>query len=442
MKNLKIFPKMFIQIFFVLMLVIVLIHSLVFFVFPKVYLEDRKQEISKKASQISSNMNGKEIKYIEEYLELYSKSSEIKAFIKGKNNNNELRLGKELNVDIESENNSLIIEDRIVKIKSGENILLQFVSTADMQKDAKELTFKFFPFSLMISFLFSIIVSLIYAKFIKNNIQDIKNITDKMMLLDKDVQLKVNSKNEIDELKAQINDLYFTLLKSISDLDSKNKKILKLEKRKYDFFKGASHELKTPLSSLKIILENMKYNIGKYKNRDIYISDCIDIVDELSQRVSQILSVSSIETFKNDEEILNINSVLEGIIKKYQLLASKKNIKINNYILNENMYIGKSSLKIIISNLISNAVKYTDDNGVIDIEIQNGWLCFKNTFNDKRKLDLDRIFQVDFNLNKEDSNGLGLYIVKNILNNYNIGYKVKHDKDKFVFMIEILDIEG
>lgn len=442
MKNLKIFPKMFIQIFFVLMLVIVLIHSLVFFVFPKVYLEDRKQEISKKASQISSNMNGKEIKYIEEYLELYSKSSEIKAFIKGKNNNNELRLGKELNVDIESENNSLIIEDRIVKIKSGENILLQFVSTADMQKDAKELTFKFFPFSLMISFLFSIIVSLIYAKFIKNNIQDIKNITDKMMLLDKDVQLKVNSKNEIDELKAQINDLYFTLLKSISDLDSKNKKILKLEKRKYDFFKGASHELKTPLSSLKIILENMKYNIGKYKNRDIYISDCIDIVDELSQRVSQILSVSSIETFKNDEEILNINSVLEGIIKKYQLLASKKNIKINNYILNENMYIGKSSLKIIISNLISNAVKYTDDNGVIDIEIQNGWLCFKNTFNDKRKVDLDRIFQVDFNLNKEDSNGLGLYIVKNILNNYNIGYKVKHDKDKFVFMIEILDIEG
>ncbi|EHR36320.1 sensor histidine kinase [Helcococcus kunzii] len=442
MKNLKIFPKMFIQIFFVLMLVIVLIHSLVFFVFPKVYLEDRKQEISKKASQISSNMNGKEIKYIEEYLELYSKSSEIKAFIKGKNNNNELRLGKELNVDIESENNSLIIEDRIVKIKSGENILLQFVSTADMQKDAKELTFKFFPFSLMISFLFSIIVSLVYAKFIKNNIQDIKNITDKMMLLDKDVQLKVNSKNEIDELKAQINDLYFTLLKSISDLDSKNKKILKLEKRKYDFFKGASHELKTPLSSLKIILENMKYNIGKYKNRDIYISDCIDIVDELSQRVSQILSVSSIETFKNDEEILNINSVLEGIIKKYQLLASKKNIKINNYILNENMYIGKSSLKIIISNLISNAVKYTDDNGVIDIEIQNGWLCFKNTFNDKRKLDLDRIFQVDFNLNKEDSNGLGLYIVKNILNNYNIGYKVKHDEDKFVFMIEILDIEG
>ena len=44
-----------------------------------------------------------------------------------------------------------------------------------------------------------------------------------------------------------------------------NKEILRLEKIKYDFFKGASHELKTPLASLKIILENMKYNVGKYK---------------------------------------------------------------------------------------------------------------------------------------------------------------------------------
>ena len=48
-------------------------------------------------------------------------------------------------------------------------------------------------------------------------------------------------------------------------------------------FKGASHELKSPLASLKIILENMKYNIGKYKERDIYINECIKIVDNLTK---------------------------------------------------------------------------------------------------------------------------------------------------------------
>ena len=82
MKKLKIFPKMFIQIFSVLGIIIILVHSLVFFIFPKTYLETRKEKIHNIADEISGNMNGKEIKYIEQTLELYSKSSEIKAFIK------------------------------------------------------------------------------------------------------------------------------------------------------------------------------------------------------------------------------------------------------------------------------------------------------------------------------------------------------------------------
>ena len=64
MKKLKIFPKMFIQIFSVLGIIIILVHSLVFFIFPKTYLETRKEEVYNKANEISSIMNGKEIKYI------------------------------------------------------------------------------------------------------------------------------------------------------------------------------------------------------------------------------------------------------------------------------------------------------------------------------------------------------------------------------------------
>ena len=86
MKKLKIFPKMFIQIFSVLGIIIILVHLLVYFIFPKTYLETRKEKIHNIADEISGNMNGKEMKYIEQTLELYSKSSEIKAFIKEKNN--------------------------------------------------------------------------------------------------------------------------------------------------------------------------------------------------------------------------------------------------------------------------------------------------------------------------------------------------------------------
>ena len=303
--------------------------------------------------------------------------------------------------------------------------------------DAKDLSIKFLPYSLFISILFSAIISLIYAKIIKNNIQEIKIVTDKMMKLDRKTRLKVSSNDEVGELKQQINDLYSTLLRTIDNLEFKNKEILKLEKLKYDFFKGASHELKTPLASLKIILENMKYNIGKYKERDIYINECIDIVDSLTKNISQILSVHSIENLNNDEEYLKINDTLEDILKKYEILANQKKITVNNYISDENIYIGKTALKIILSNLISNAIKYTDVNGVINIGIVDDWLYIENSYGNNRISNMDEIFDVKFDLNKENSNGLGLYIVSNILNNYNIEYKALQDEEFFIFKIKI-----
>ena len=54
---------------------------------------------------------------------------------------------------------------------------------------------------------------------------------------------------------------------------------------KVEFLRGASHELKTPLTSLKILIENMQKNIGRYKDRDRYLAVASEIVDELSHNV-------------------------------------------------------------------------------------------------------------------------------------------------------------
>ena len=437
MKNLKIFPKMFIQIFSVLGIIILLIHLLVFYIFPKTYLENRKEEICTEANKISRNLAGKDINYVNQALDFYSKNSEIKAFVKGQNKKNEVQIKDNVDINMDSNSNSLIIEERTISLNSGKKAYLQFVSTADMQEDAKNLSFKFLPYSLLISLLFSIVVSLIYAKSIKNNIEEIKTVTDRMMTLDKDARLMVDSSDEIGHLKDQINDLYFTLLKSIDDLEFKNREIIKLERLKYDFLKGASHELKTPLASLKIILENMKYNIGKYKNRDLYISDCIDIVDGLTHNISQILSVSSLDNLKDDEEVLCIGDILDPVLDKYEVLANQKNIRLENFLGDDTIYIGKRALRIILSNLVSNAVKYTEESGLIKIGVEDAWFYIENSYTSNKPLDMDKVFDVKFDLNKENSNGLGLYIVSNLLNNYKIGHKVLQDQSTFVFKIDL-----
>ena len=437
MKNLKIFPKIFIQTFSIIGMIVVLIHLLVFFIFPRTYLDARKEDLYNKANEISKNMNGKELNYIEQTLDFYSNTGEDKAFIKDDNDNNEVKIKNKVNINLESNTNSLIIEEREIKLNDGKKIYLQFISTADMQKEAKDLSLKFLPYSLLISLSFSSIVSLFYAKSIKNNIQEIKEVTDKMMKLDKNTRLIVNSNDEVGQLKEQINDLYTTLLRTIEDIEFKNNEILKLERLKYDFFKGASHELKTPLASLKIILENMKYNIGKYKDRDFYIKECVDIVDNLTKNVSQLLSFHSIKNMNNDEEYLNINDMLEDVLEKYAILADQKSITINKDILDSNIYVGKNALNIILSNLISNAVKYTDVNGVINIGRTDEWFYIENSYGNNIVSNIDKIFDVKFDLNKENSNGLGLYIVSNILNNYNIKYKVSHNNEFFIFKMKL-----
>lgn len=437
MKNLKIFPKMFLQIFTALALTVLFIHFMVFLIFPKTYLEDRKQEINKKANEISKTLTNKDLRYVTQFLDFYSSNNDIKAYVKNKNNDNGLQIKENIDFDKKSENNSLIIEERDITINTGEKISLQFVSTADMKKDAKNLSLRFLPFSLLISMFFSAIISLIYAKLINNNIQEIKQVTDKMMTMDKKARLEVDSTNEIGQLKVQINDLYTTLLHSIDDLESKNEEIIKLEKLKYDFFRGASHELKTPVASLKIILENMKYNIGKYKNRDLYIDESLKIIDGLSHSISQILTLSSIENLKNDEENVTMLPILNDIINKQEVIATQKNITIDNQITDENIFIGKSALKIILSNVIGNAVKYTDEYGLITIKSDDEWFEVINTCKKASELDTTKVFDVNCDLNKENSNGLGLYIVGNLLNNYKIDAIIETQDETVTFKIKL-----
>ena len=419
MKNLKIFPKICIQTFSVIAIIVLFIHLFVYLIFPRTYLDVRKEEIYTKANEITENLNGKSEDYIEQALDFYSNTNEIKAFIKKNAASNEVEIKNDLNVDLRSSNNSLIIEERKLKLDTGKTIRLQFVSTADMQSQAKNLSLQFLPYSLILSLCFSAIVSFVYAKSIKNYVVEIKRVTDQMMALDKKARLEIDSNDEIGQLKAQINDLYETLLDSISNLELKNKEILRLEKIKYDFFKGASHELKTPLASLKIILENMKYNVGKYKNRDVYIDDCIDLVDHLTKSIQQILSVYSIENLKDDEEIVCIKNELSRVLQKYDVLIHQKELRIQNDVKDETMYIGKTALNIILSNLISNAINYTYEKGMIQIGIEQDYFYIQN---------------------KQDptqpkGTGLGLYIVRNLLDNYKMKYEVIEGED-FIFKIQ------
>lgn len=204
----------------------------------------------------------------------------------------------------------------------------------------------------------SLLVAYIYARTIVAPILEIKRVTRRMMDLDAQVRLRVDSKDEIGDLKEQINSLYQHLLTVIADLHDKNEAILQLEKMKVEFLRGASHELKTPLASLKILIENMKENVGRYKDRDHYLGVALGIVDDLSHHVLQILSLSSVQELRDEKEEVDLLQMTQSLVNDYALLAKERELQVDISLTRQQAYINPSVMKLILSNLISNAIKH------------------------------------------------------------------------------------
>ena len=423
MKKIKLFPKIFLYTFAIMSFLIIISHLLIYFIFPITYLENRKDSIKNTADILAESIDGLDKSFINKYLELFSKNNEVKVFIKNGAIDNEVNLENKIDINLDSENNSVIIEERSVKTREDENLVLYFVSSKDMKREAKNISLSFLPYTLIVSFIFSIAISYFYTKIIVSPIVEITKVTNNMMKLEKDALLKVKSYDEIGSLKNQINTLYIRLLGVIDDLDKKNKEIIELEKMKVEFLRSTSHELKTPLASLRIILENMKYNVGKYKDRDKYLSVSIETIDKLTKMTVEILKVSSFQELKDDKELLNINQEVKTILEDYMVLSNNKNIEINNFLDEEEIYMSKLALRKVLANLVSNAVKYSYANGKINIGVKNNYFFIENSCEPLNEKQIKESFDLFSGVEDKSSNGLGLFIVKNILLNYGINYK-------------------
>ena len=417
MKKIKLFPKIFLYTFAIMSFLIIISHLLIYFIFPITYLENRKDSIKNTADILAESIDGLDKSFINKYLELFSKNNEVKVFIKNRAIDNEVNLENKIDINLDSENNSVIIEERSVKTREDENLVLYFVSSKDMKREAKNISLSFLPYTLIVSFIFSIAISYFYTKIIVSPIVEITKVTNNMMKLEKDALLKVKSYDEIGSLKNQINTLYIRLLGVIDDLDKKNKEIIELEKMKVEFLRSTSHELKTPLASLRIILENMKYNVGKYKDRDKYLSVSIETIDKLTKMTVEILKVSSFQELKDDKELLNINQEVKTILEDYMVLSNNKNIEINNFLDEEEIYMSKLALRKVLANLVSNAVKYSYANGKINIGVKNNYFFIENSCEPLNEKQIKESFDLFSGVEDKSSNGLGLFIVKNILLN-------------------------
>ena len=427
----SIFAKIFLITFALFSSLVILLHASVYFIFPSTYIESQRQTILKKSQALAKSFQGQEEGTIESVIDLYSKTNDIKVSIKGKEKQNALEVKDDLLVNPDSQNNSLVIEERKIQTKEGKNLTLQFLATVDSQKEARDISLGFLPYSLLASFVLSLIASYLYARMISAPILEIKQMTKRMKRLDRTASLPIHSQDEIGVLKQQINDLYHHLLEVIDNLEQQKQENLKLEQMKVEFLRGASHELKTPLASLKIILENMRDKIGRYKDRDRYLAVSLDIVDEMNQIVLEILSLSSVQELAGDKEGIQLDDVVNRILTQNQVLVENRSLSIDNYLPATSIFMNLPILKLVLSNIISNAVKHSDKGGVIRIALENEGTDFviENTSVSKEN--------ISTKAQSKKEGGLGLFVVKYLLEHEELSYRFEESSTgrRFVMVL-------
>lgn len=229
--------------------------------------------------------------------------------------------------------------------------------------------------------------------------------------------------------------------------------IKRLEKMREQFVANVSHELKTPLTSIKGFAETLKYVENK-DTREKFLKIINDEAERLTRLIQDILVLSNIEKNKNTEEMqtFNINDLIEDVLYLVKKSADNKSISI---FLNKddlpNIKGYKDKYKQLVINLIDNAIKYTEPKGKVivttnlDNTSNNIVLVVEDTGVGIPKKYLDRIFERFYRIDKarsrsEGGTGLGLAIVKHIVININGKIEVQSEPNKgskFIIRIPI-----
>nr|WP_010235972.1 HAMP domain-containing sensor histidine kinase [Clostridium arbusti] len=216
--------------------------------------------------------------------------------------------------------------------------------------------------------------------------------------------------------------------------------IRKLENMRSQFVANVSHELKTPLTSIKGFTETLRF-VEDTKKKEQFL----DIIDEEAERltrlINDILSLSNIEVQKEmKQEIFYIDEVINNVFNLLINTAQSKNIVMT---ITENQHIelsgDKDRFKQMIINLIDNAIKYSEDNDSVFIEakLKNNIcvICIEDTGLGISEEHIKRLFERFYRVDKARSRakggtGLGLAIVKHIVLNFGGTIEVKSELGK------------
>ena len=460
MKNLKLFPKTFLVSIGLFAALIILVHALVYTLMPQFYLQQKEREAADNLTALVAELRGKSTEEMRRISQEFAqvKNVNITLTIDGRDQyfqgfqsiNIVTDSGKSVDTSVVKiadgqtvDPRSVILQQGSVTNKQGRAITVKLLADVAPVTQAKLATLHVLPYTMLGSLLVALVFSYLYSRFVTRPIRRMAAVTTTMQRLEKGAHYPVNSHDEIGVLGRNINELYQNLWQTIRSLEQENQRISQLEKEKIAFLRAASHELKTPLAALRIMLENMQLNIGEYKNRDQYLAESVAQVDQLTAMVNNVLRSGSIaEQALRQEKRLRIDKLIAEVVDDYTLLAKTRGMTFTVDAHPTTIRANRDMMRHVISNLVSNAVRHGDAGSVITITCSQHELAIENACKPLTKQQLQHVFDPFYRSNAAtkqhgDNSGIGLYIVKILLEAKGLEYEFAPVKQGMWFVIKL-----
>lgn len=308
---------------------------------------------------------------------------------------------------------------------------------------------------LFVVLLVAVLASIVYSHYVTRPVLCISDVSKRMAELDFSWKCKEGRTDELGTLAHSLNEMSQRLSASMADLKSANAKLQEdiereraLEQAQLDFFSAVSHELKTPITIIKGQTEGMILNIGDYQDRNKYLMRSLEIINTMEIMVQEILTVSRMKSSKVGlkKESIQFSDMLKQEYALFEDLIVQKGIDWNESITPDLCVVSdKALLQKAINNLVSNAIVYSPEGSAIYLTAfaEEGAVRFllENTGvhipdSEFPKL-FDAFYRVEHSRNKRTGgSGLGLYIVKTILEQYQARYRIENTNRGVLFTIQ------
>lgn len=444
--------KVFLWVFAALTVCSTMIYAIVLTVLPKQYQITSDKQMEQNVDKLVSELHS--MRYDDGIQKIYNFCIQNNATAMLMDDKNTVNFG-ELQSNEQTVATSTISTD-IAFSDSETEYLLVLSSVTQAAERISNLMLRFLPVVLFIIILLSILSAFICSKVIVTPIAKISQISKRMTSLDMTWRCDIKSDDEIGVLASSLNTMASRLQTTMEELKNANaqltadvKKFQTLEEQRRNFFAAVSHELKTPLTILKGQIENMILGYGDYQNHEKYLPEALKATEDIEYLVKEIISISKMESMDLRDTLQNVSllSTVNETIETLVPLAKDKNIQIHQNIATDiSVPVNRNLWNKALSNIIGNAIRHSPCGEEVFVSLQSfeqgNALVVENTGVFISEADLPHMFTPFYRTDKSRSkatggSGLGLYIVKTILDLHGMGYSIQNTPKGVAFFLNL-----